>query len=129
MRNLSPFRLKKTFLVVNKSVYCGEAAGVVFYRLRVSCLEPRGHGAAATSRAAATKAALFFSSFQSTTRSVIAHSIMVLYFDPKCMNWLRTCLQEQSLYENIHYNPLMMSQKEEPMGASWVLPRKVAEMV
>ena len=29
----------------------------------------------------------FFSSFQSTTRSVIAHSIMVLYFDPKCMNW------------------------------------------
>ena len=62
-------------MVVNKSVYCGEAAGVVFYRLRVSCLEPRGHGAAAlvaavaaavaatveaTSRAAATKAALFF---------------------------------------------------------------------
>ena len=37
-------------------------------------------------RAAATKAALFFSSFQSTTRSVIAHSIMVLYFDLKCMN-------------------------------------------
>ena len=102
---------------------------MVFYRLRVSCLEPRGHGAAATSRAAATKAALFFSSFQSTTRSVIAHSIMVLYFDSKCMNWLSTCLQEQSLYENIHCDPLMMSQKEEPMGASWVLPRKVAEMV
>ena len=74
MRNLSPFRVKKTFLVVNKSVYCGEAAGVVFYRLRVSCLEPRGHGAAAaTSRAAATKAALFFFLLFKALRALSSH--------------------------------------------------------
>ena len=34
--------------------------------------------------------------------------------------------------ENIHYDPLMMSQKEAPrknLGASWVLPRKVAKII
>ena len=29
----------------------------------------------------------------------------------------------------IHYAPLMMSQKESPLGASWVIPRKVDKMV
>ena len=81
MRNLSPFRLKKTFLVVNKSVYCGEAAGVVFYRLRVSCLEPRGHGVAVASILAATKAALFF--FFSKRQALRAHCVIKATFIPK----------------------------------------------
>ena len=34
-----------------------------------------------------------------------------------------------TLFADIHYDPLMMSQKEAPMCASWVLPRKVAKMV
>ena len=51
------------------------------------------------------------------------------------LNWFNCLLK----YKYIHYDLLMMSQKEAPrkhpgstqeapMGTSWVLPRKVAEM-
>ena len=33
------------------------------------------------------------------------------------------------LIEDIHYDPLMMSQKEAPRKHPWVLPRKVAYLV
>ena len=88
MRNLSPFRVKKTFLVVNKSIYCGEAVVWFFIGFVYPVLNPEAMERRRRARTAATKAALFFfSSFQSTTRSVIAHSIMVLYFDPKYMDF------------------------------------------